>query len=477
MSSPPIAESSQLSTSLRQRHLTMIGLGGVIGAGLFVGSGAVIAVTGPAAIISYLLSGLLIVLTMRALGEMAAASPGRGSFVEYTRRALGSWAGFTTGWLYWYFWVIVVGFEAVAGAGILGRWVDAPMWAMALGLMVLMTITNLWSVRSYGEFEFWFASIKIAAIVSFLILGVTYVIGAWPDKGLEVVNLYGAGGFAPEGLAPIFTGVVVVIFSMVGAEIVTVAAAESAEPEKAVVRATNTVISRVLLFYVGSIILLVTVLPWNDARLGESPYVAALEVMGIPGAADIMNAVVLTAVLSCLNSGLYTASRVLFSLAGRGDAPAAVTETNRRGVPVKSILACTVVGYVGVVMAYVSPETVFMFLLNSSGAIVLFVYGLIIIAQIRMRGQLEREAPGRLKLKMWLFPYLSIATVAGIGLVVASMYWVEGARSQLLLSLLSLAFVLVAYRVRAWRAGRLPAVPGFGRTLRFAPADSEVTHH
>jgi GABA permease len=326
------------------------------------------------------------------------------------------------------------------------------MWTMALVLMILMTITNLWSVRSYGEFEFWFASIKVAAIVAFLALGATFVLGLWPDKGLDVANLTQAGGFAPEGLTAILSGIVVVIFSMVGAEIVTVAAAESKEPEKAIVRATNTVISRVLIFFVGSILLLVTILPWNDTRLGESPYVAALDVMGVPGAAEIMNAIVLTAVLSCLNSGLYTASRVLFALSKRGDAPAFVQQTNHRGVPVKAILFCTMIGYVGVAMAYVSPETVFMFLLNSSGAIVLFVYALICIAQIRMRRQLEREAPEKLRLKMWLFPYLSYLTLFAIGVVVASMYFVEGSRSQLLLSFVSLGVVVGAYAVRARRA-------------------------
>jgi GABA permease len=219
--SPPERAGGHLQTSLRQRHLTMIGLGGVIGAGLFVGSGAVIKVTGPAAILSYLLAGVLIVLTMRMLGEMAAATPTVGSFVEYTRRALGHGAGFTTGWLYWYFWVIVVGFEAVAGAGILGRWIHAPLWSMALVLLVLMTVTNLWSVRSYGEFEFWFASIKVAAIIAFLCLGCAYVLGLWPHKGFDISNLTQVGGFAPKGLAAILSGIVVVIFSMVGAEIVT----------------------------------------------------------------------------------------------------------------------------------------------------------------------------------------------------------------------------------------------------------------
>jgi GABA permease len=423
----------------------------VIGAGLFVGSGAVIGQTGPAAVLSYVLTGVLIVLVMRMLGEMAAANPTAGSFTELIRRSLGDGAGFTSGWLYWYFWVIVVGFEAVAGAAVLQRWIDAPLWLTALVLTILMTATNLGSVRAYGEFEFWFASIKVATIIAFLVLGGTYVLGLWPDQGLSFGNLTAHDGFVPEGAVAIFSGIVVVIFSMVGAEIVTIAAAESANPERAIVKATNSVVVRILIFYVGSIFLLVTILPWNDAQLGGSLYVAALDVMGIPAAADIMNAVVLTAVLSCLNSGIYTASRVLFTLSRRGDAPLSMLETNRRGVPVKAILACTAVAYVGIALAYISPDKVFLFLLNSSGAIVLFVYFLICAAQLRMRRRLEEASPERLRIRMWLYPWLTYLAMTAIVVVVGSMYFIEDSRSQLLLSLLSLAVVVTAYVVRKRR--------------------------
>jgi GABA permease len=453
MSQEPIADSGkvELQGGLHQRHLTMIALGGVIGAGLFVGSGAVIGQTGPAAVVSYILTGILIVLVMRMLGEMASANPTAGSFTELIRRSIGDGAGFTSGWLYWYFWVIVVGFEAVAGAAVLQRWIDGPLWLMALVLTVLMTATNLGSVRAYGEFEFWFASIKVATIIAFLVLGAAYVLGLWPDKGLSFTNLTAHDGFVPEGGVAIFSGIVVVIFSMVGAEIVTIAAAESKNPERAIIKATNSVVTRILLFFVGSIFLLVTILPWNDAKLGDSPYVAAFDVMGIPAAADIMNAVVLTAVLSCLNSGIYTASRVLFTLSRRGDAPASLLEINRRGVPVKAILSCTAVAYVGIALAYISPDKVFLFLLNSSGAIVLFVYFLICAAQLRMRRQLEQESPERIRIRMWLYPWLTYLAMIAIVVVVGSMYFIEDSRSQLVLSLVSLAVVVAAYVSRKRR--------------------------
>src|SRR5919206_1424327 len=355
-----------LKKGLKQRHLTMIAIGGVIGAGLFVGSGAVIGEVGPAAFLTYAITGVLIVLVMRMLGEMAVANPSTGSFADYARQALGGWAGFSVGWLYWYFWVIVVGFEAVAGGKILQRWLPGvPLWLMALVLMVLMTATNLFSVASYGEFEYWFAGVKVATIMVFIALGTLFVLGLWPGRGLDFSNLTEHGGFLPNGVGALFSGIVIVIFSMVGAEIATIAAAESAEPERAIVKATNSVVLRIMVFFVGSIFLLATILPWNSNELGASPYVSAMDKIGIPAAPNIMNFVVLTAVLSCLNSGLYTASRMLFVLAARREAPLALMSVNSRGVPMAAILAPTVIGFLSVIAAYVSPKTVFLFLLNS----------------------------------------------------------------------------------------------------------------
>ena len=449
-SAPPAP--TELQRGLKQRHLTMIAIGGVIGAGLFVGSGVVINETGPSAFLSYLVTGVLIVLVMRMLGEMATANPSTGSFADYARRALGGWAGFSVAWLYWYFWVIVVGFEAVAGAKIITYWFDAPLWMLSLGLMVLMTLTNLVSVKSYGEFEYWFAGIKVAAIVLFLAMGTLFVVGLWPGRDLDLSGLHAHGGFTPHGTGAIFSSIVVVVFSMVGAEIATVAAAESHDPEKAIARATQSVIVRVLTFYVGSVFLLVCILPWDDNELGASPYVAAFNEMGIPGAGDLMNAVVLTAVLSCLNSGLYTASRMLFVLAGRREAPMRLITVNSRGVPVWAILASTVIGFLSVVAAYVSPDTVFLFLLNSSGAVILFVYLLIAASQLVLR---RRTPEADLTVKMWLYPWLTIVAGLGIVAVLVQMLLTSDTRSQLLLSLLSWGVVLVLYAVTRWRGGSL----------------------
>ena len=260
-----------LKKALSQRQLTMIAIGGVIGAGLFVGSGVVINDTGPGAFITYALAGVLIIMVMRMLAEMAVANPSTGSFADYARNALGNWAGFSVGWLYWYFWVIVVGFEAIAGAKIIQYWVDIPLWLSALVLLILMTATNLFSVSSFGEFEFWFAGIKVAAIMVFIALGSLFVLGLWPNKSMDFSNLWSHGGFFPLGVMAITVGVVTVIFSMVGAEIATIAAAESSDPERAVAKAANSVIVRIAIFFVGSIFLLVTILPWNGEQACRLP--------------------------------------------------------------------------------------------------------------------------------------------------------------------------------------------------------------
>jgi GABA permease len=420
----------------------MIAIGGVIGAGLFVGSGVVIADTGPGAFITYALSGVLIIMVMRMLAEMAVANPSTGSFADYSRDALGHWAGFSVGWLYWYFWVIVVGFEAIAGAKIVQYWIDVPLWLCALVFMVLMTATNLFSVKSYGEFEFWFAGIKVAAIVVFIAIGACFVFGLWPDKSADFSNLWDHGGFMPMGFGVITVGIVTVIFSMVGPEIATIAAAESSDPEKAVAKAANSVIWRILIFYVFSVFLLVTIVPWNDEDLSASPFVAAFTEMGIPYADHIMNAVVLTAVLSCLNSGMYTASRMLFVLAARNEAPAKLVNLSPRGVPVNAILFSSIVGFACVFAAAFFEDTIFKFLLNSSGAIILFVYILIAISQIVLR---RRYGDANLRLKMWLFPVLSIVTTVAMLAILVQMSLDAELRWQLVLSLASWAVVLALF--------------------------------
>jgi GABA permease len=432
--------------------MTMIAIGGIIGAGLFVGTGPILNEAGPATILTYLITGAILILIMRMLGEMAVAQPSVGSFSDYSRMSLGNWAGFSVGWLYWYFWAIVVGFEATAAAGILGQYIPGiPPWLISLILILLLTATNLYSVGSYGEFEFWFASIKVAAIIIFIVVAVLFIIGVLPGGGMGLSNLYDEGGFFPNGALVMFSGVVTVIFAFVGAEIVTIAAAESSEPQRGVARATNQVIYRILLFYVGSVFFLAAVVPWNT-KFAEvvirSPFTVAFEKMGIPFAPTIMNFVVLTAVLSVLNSSLYTTSRMLFALTRHNDAPQFFLHTTRRGVPMWAILAGTSFGYVSVLLYYFFPEEVFTWLINASGAIALFVYLLIAISELVMRRRLERDAPERLQLRMWLYPWLTYLSIAAIVSVLVAMFVIPDQRPLLIASLVSLGVILIAYVIR-----------------------------
>jgi GABA permease len=434
--------------------MTMIALGGVIGAGLFVGSGVVIKAAGPAAVVSFAITGVIVLLVMRMLGEMAVAMPAVGSFYEYARLAwsdrpaLGDLAGFVTGWMYWYFWVIVVAQEAVAGAGLVQFWLpNAPTWIVSLSLLLALTASNMISVRVFGEFEFWFASIKVAAIVVFLLLAGLFVLGLLPGTALHVANLTAHCGFAPNGILPVLTGAVAATGFYFGAEIVPIAAAETSEPAKAVAKAMNSVITRVLLFYIGSILLIVCLVPWNSTGIA-TPYVSALDAMHVPGGPNIMNAVVLTAVLSALNSGLYASSRMLFALTRRGDAPRALARLSRNGVPVRAILLGTLFGYGAVIMSYVSPNTVFAFLVNSYGTVAIFVYVLIAISELRLRARLEKVDPERLRMRMWGYPYLTYLTIAGMLGIIFAMGFIPEQRTPLLFGLISLGILLLAFAAR-----------------------------
>ena len=434
-----------LGRSLRTRHVTMITIGGIVGAGLFVGSSTSIATIGPACIVSYGVAGLVILFVMRMLSELAAAHPGTGSFTEFARLGLGEWAGFACGWLYWYFWVIVVPIEAIAGGGILHQWIGLPVWVLALALLAIMTGVNLMSARSFGEFEFWFSSIKVAAILAFIAIAGGYVCGIGAPASSAIANLTSHGGFAPYGPLSVVAGVTSVIFAFVGAEIVTIAAVESREPARSIARLTSSVAVRILLFYMVSIMLIVAVVPWNTIKPGVSPFAKALGAIGVRGAETIMNLVVLTAVLSCLNSGLYVTSRVLFGLASKGDAPGWLVALDRRRVPSRAILAGAAFGYAAIATSVLSPTIVFSFLVSASGAIALFNYLLVALAQIRLRRAMEATTPERLVIRMWLFPYASWSVVAVITAVLVAMAATPGLRSQFLSSCFAVSFVLALF--------------------------------
>jgi GABA permease len=431
-----------LDTGLKSRHITMISIAGVIGAGLFVGSADAIAEAGPAVLISYAMAGALVVFVMRMLGEMATANPDTGSFSVYSDRALGSWAGFSIGWLYWWFWVLVIPVEATAAATILSDLVGGAQWIWALAVTLALTITNLASVGNYGEFEFWFALIKVVAIVAFIGVGVAAILGWIPDSSVSGIHqLWQPDGFAPNGFGAVVAGMLITMFSFMGTEIVTIAAAESPDPSAGISKAVNSVIWRISLFYLGSIFVIVALMPYN--KLPNGSYQSTLEAIGIPGAKIVMDIVILTAVASCLNSALYTASRMLFSLAQRHDAPAAVGRLARNGAPWVAVLASMVVGFLAVIGNYLLPEKIFGYLLATSGAVALFVYLAIAISQLVL-GRRMRADGERAPVRMWLFPYLTVFIIVAIVAILVLMAFDPDQQQAILLSVISAVVIVTA---------------------------------
>ncbi|WP_204050762.1 amino acid permease [Microbispora siamensis] len=435
----------------------MIALGGVIGAGLFVGSGAVIHTAGVLAPLAYAVGGVILLLVMRMLAEMAAARPSVGSFSDYARLALGKGAGFIIGWTYWYFWVVVVAFEAVAGAEIIGEFLPhLPLWVVSAAVMGVMSVVNLLSARGFGEAEFWFAAVKVAAIVVFLAIAVAALFGVLPGQPAHVLAI-GDGPLAPTGATGVLSAITVVVFSYFGAEIVTIAAAEATDPVRAVARAATTVVWRVIVFYVGSIALIVVLIPQAEIRPGESPFVVLLERLGVPGAAVAMQLVVLTAVLSVLNAGIYTASRMLFALTAQGEAPRSLARTTARGTPIRAIVLSTLAGWLAVAVAYLAPEAVFAFLLNAAGSVALVIYAVIAISQLRLRRLVEQEG-GDLPVRMWGHPYLSWFTLGLLVAVAVSMVVLPESRGQLGIGLVAPAGIAVIYLVRRLSRPRAASV-------------------
>jgi GABA permease len=424
----------------------MISIGGIIGAGLFVGSSVAINATGPMVIITYALTGLMVLIVMRCLGEMAVSRPDIRSFTEFSRAGLGEWAGFVVGWLYWYFWIIVIPVEAIAGAVILQHWFPAvPKIAIGTGLMAAMTAVNLMSTRSYGEFEFWFASIKVAAILVFMAACAAFLLGTMGPHQSILPMWTAHGGLFPKGPFAVITAVTTVYFSMMGSEIATIAAVESPDPARAVARMVSSVVGRILLFYLGSIAFIVCIVPWDKVPPGISPFVIALDSIKVPYAAQIMTGIVLTAVLSCLNSSYYVVSRVLFVLAARGDAPRALVHLNSRQVPARSVLIGSVAGFIGIVVHDRAPAGVFAFLVNASGALIVVIYGLTCAAQIRLRQARERAGLPPPELRVWLYPWASYAAIVAMILVLIAMALDKDMASEFWASAISIAIAFAAY--------------------------------
>lgn len=443
--------------NMKPRQLTMMGLGSAIGAGLFLGSGAGVQAAGPAVLISYLVAGTLIILVMWALGEMAAANPNSGAFSVYAERALGNTAGATIGWLWWLQLVVVIAAEALGAAALLFSVSPAiPVWALALAFMVAFTGINLAGVRNFGEFEFWFALLKVVAIVLFLAVGAALLLGLLPDtpsRGLA--NL--TGDFAPQGLGGIASALFIVIFAFGGTEIVSVAAAETEDPERSVASAIRTVVWRILVFYIGSVFVIAAVLPATSESLA-SPFAGVLDAARIPGAGTAITLVAVVALLSALNANLYGASRMAYSLAQRSAAPRFLSRLGRAAVPVPAVWVSVAFGFIATVLELLFPERILPALFQLVGSTCLVVWGSALVSQLVLRRRADR-AGLPMPLRMKGFPALTILGLVLLGLIFAVGFSAESSRLQLFSTFGLIAGIALACAAGA-RFGKGTRAPG-----------------
>ncbi|WP_448853443.1 amino acid permease [Corynebacterium frankenforstense] len=423
-----------LGQGLKTRHLTMMGLGSAIGAGLFLGTGVGIRAAGPAVLLAYAVAGVVVMCVMQMLGEMAAARPASGAFSDYARQAFGHWAGFTMGWLYWFMLIMVLGAEMTGAAAIMSAWFGVPPWVPALVCVTFFAVVNLARVRGFGEFEFWFAFIKIAVIVGFLLIGVALIFGLLPGHTFVGTEHFLGDGFMPNGWPGVAAGLLAVAFAFGGIEIVTIAAAESEEPAHSIRTAVRSVIWRIGLFYIGSVLVITFLLPYADIQgaetAAESPFTMVLEIADIPGVVGIMELVIVLSLLSAFNAQIYASSRLCHALAREGDAPRIFAVTNREDVPVNSVVLSMVFAFVSVGLQWWNPTGLLDFLLNAVGGVMIVVWLLIAASYLKLHPQLERS--GEIStVRMWGYPWLAWAVVAAILGLVVLMLFDAGSRSQI----------------------------------------------
>ncbi|MEJ8545403.1 amino acid permease [Brevibacillus borstelensis] len=416
-----------LKRSMTSRHLFMISLGGVIGTGLFLGSGYTIGQAGPiGTIISYLVGGFIMYLTMLCLGELSVAMPVAGSFQTYMTKFVSPSLGFAVGWLYWFGWAVTVALELLSSGLMMQRWFPAsPVWMWCAIFGVVLFLLNALSARAFGESEFWFSSIKVSAIILFIILGGAAMFGLISMKNGQpapMLSHYVNSPLLPNGITGLLLTMITVNFSFQGTELIGIAAGESKEPEKTIPKSIRTTVWRTLVFFVLAIFILAGLIPYQQAGVVESPFVAVFDSIGIPYAADIMNFVVLTALLSVANSGLYAATRMLYSLSRTGMASEKLGRTNRKGIPMNALLITFAISLLSLLSGYFAKETVFMVLLSVAGLGAQVGWISISASQLAFRrhylkngGKLED-----LKFKTPLYPFLPmVALVLNITVLVS----------------------------------------------------------
>ncbi|AGW42566.1 amino acid permease [Leifsonia xyli subsp. cynodontis DSM 46306] len=444
----PAAAASALSRGLSARHIRFMALGSAIGTGLFYGSSSAIQKAGPAVLIAYIVGGAAVFMVMRALGERAVRHPVSGSFGQYASKYLGPRAGFVTGWTY-AFEMIVVALADVTAFGIyMSFWFpDVPRWIWVLAIVFFIGALNLLSVKVFGELEFWFSVIKVSAIVAMIVVGVVIIVFGFAganDAGPGNLADPATGGFAPNRIGGVIASFAVVMFAFGGIEVIGITAGEAAEPKKVLPRAINSVPVRILLFYVLTLAVIMMLVPWNTIDGAQSPFVMIFEGLGIPAAPSILNAVVITAALSAINSDIFGAGRMMFGLAAQGHAPRAFGRVTRNGVPwlTVAVMACALL--LGVVLNAVIPESVFLVIASVATFATVWVWLMILLAHLRMKQRIRREGmlPSEFPVPLW--PAASIATLAFLVFVIGVLGWFEDTRIALVVGVVWIALLLAA---------------------------------
>lgn len=440
-------EEKSLSRGLEARHIEMIALGGTIGVGLFMGSASTLNWAGPSVLLAYAIAGIFIFFIMRTMGEMLYLEPVTGSFASYAHRYISPLAGYLTAWSYWFMWV-AVGISEVTAVGIYTKfwYPDIAQWIPALAAVLLVAAANLAAVRLYGELEFWFALIKVTTIIAMIIIGIGLIFFGIGNNGLPIgfVNLYAHGGFFAGGGLGFLFALCLVIAAYQGVELVGITAGEAKEPQKTLRRATQNIIWRILIFYIGAIFVIVAIYPWNQISTIGSPFVSTFSKIGVTAAASIINFVVLTAALSGCNSGMYSSGRMLFTLAKNNQAPTFLAKVSGAGVPANSILATIACLLFGVALNYVAPPKLFIYVYSASVLPGMVPWFVLLISQLKFR-DVNREAMKTHPFKSPLTPYSNYLTIVFLICVLIGMWFNEDTRVSLIVGAVFIALVISSY--------------------------------
>ncbi len=445
-------EEKDLHRGLKDRHIQLIAIGGAIGVGLFLGAAKAMQKAGPGLILSYAIGGIVIFFIMRALGELLLYRPVAGSFASYAEEFVSPFAGFATGWSYWFMWVVTGMAEITAVAVYVNFWFpDVPQWIPALVTLIVLYAVNLIAVEVFGELEFWFALIKVVTIVAMIVIGLVIILFGVSPLGptASFSNLWSHQGFMPFGMLGVVLTLQIVMFAYQGVELIGVTAGEAANPEKVLPHATNSVVYRILVFYIGALIIIMALVPWNQLDPKASPFVQVFDKIGIPAAAGIINFVVITAAASSCNSGIFSTGRMLYTLAQFRQAPQMFAKVSSRHIPATGITASVVVMGIGVLLNYVVPEEVFVWVTSISLVGSLWTWGVIMIAHLGYRKAVQAGRVKGVSFRMPGAPYANWFVVAFMILVAAFLALDPGTRVALYIAPIWFGLLWAGYRLSA----------------------------